>query len=198
METYVDPAVSRQKFDRELADYRKLEDDYIRRGWFLLKAEFPKVFVVFVAARLNPACLVLGALLDFTDYDYQPPSVVIVHPITRVPYKFKELPSKMPRMILPPTPPAEAAQGLVVVAPQPLMVAHSPDDVPFLCLPGVREYHNHPAHTGDLWPLHRKSGEGTLHFILSQIYKYGVEAIDSYSVELNVKITGLTQHTIPE
>ncbi len=198
METFVDPAVSRQKFDRELADYRKLEDDYIRRGWFLLKAEFPEVFVVFAATRLNPACLVFGALLDFTDYDYQPPSVRIVHPFTRVPYKLQELPSQMPRVTLTPNLPGEAVQGPVAVTPQTLMVAHAPDDIPFLCLPGVREYHNHPAHTGDLWPLHRKSGEGTLHFILSQIHKYGVEPLDSYSVALNVKITGLTQHGVPQ
>jgi hypothetical protein len=196
METYVDPAVSRRKFDRELADYRKLEDEYIRRGWFLLKAEFPEVFVVFAATRLNPACLVFGALLDFTDYDYQPPSVLIVHPFTRVPYKSRDLPNQMMRTTHLQNHPAAAVPGLIAVAPQPLLIAHAPDDVPFLCLPGVREYHNHPAHTGDLWALHRKSGEGTLHFILSQIYKYGVEPIDSYAVALQV--SGITQSTVPQ
>ena len=198
MEAFVDPAVSRHKFDRELADYRKLEDDYISRGWFLLTAKFPEVFVVFAAARLNPACLAFGVLLDFTDYDYQPPSVRIVHPFTRVPYKFRELPSQLPRAVLAPNPPAEAAHGLIAVSHQMLMVAHTPDEIPFLCLAGVREYHNHPAHTGDLWGLHRKSGKGTLHFILSTIFKYGVEPIDSYSVGINVKITGLNQSVVPE
>lgn len=49
VEALVDPAVSRAKFDRELAQYRALEDDYLRRGWWLLKAEFPEVFAVFAS-----------------------------------------------------------------------------------------------------------------------------------------------------
>ena len=155
METYVDPAVSRQKFDRELADYRKLEDEYIRRGWFLLKAEFPEVFVVFAATRLNPACLVFGALLDFTDYDYQPPSVLIVHPFTRVPYKSRELPNQMMRATHLQNHPAAAVPGLIAVTAQPLLIAHAPDDVPFLCLPGVREYHNRRSglNTSRIFPI---------------------------------------------
>jgi hypothetical protein len=195
MQTYVDPAVARQKFDREVADYRKLEDVYLRRGWFLLKAEFPEVFVAFAAPQLEPAPLVLGVLMDFTDYDYQPPSVKIVHPITRAPYKGRELPTRLLRAVVVNNPEIVFPPGVVAMKPQPLMMAHSEDDIPFLCLPGVREYHEHPAHTGDLWALHRKSGEGTLHFLLSQISKYGVEPIDQYTIAINLKITGFNQST---
>ena len=35
---YVDPAVSRAKFEREIAEYRSFEADYRARGWFLVKA----------------------------------------------------------------------------------------------------------------------------------------------------------------
>lgn len=198
METYVDPAVSRQKFDREIAAYRALEDEHIKRGWLLLKAEFPEVFIVFATPKLSPACVVLGVVLDFTDYDFQPPSVRLVHPFTRVPYKYRELPNKLVRTVLNPAPPDVAMQGTVIATPQALMVAHTPDEIPFLCLPGVREYHNHPGHSGDLWALRRNTAEGSLFFLLSQIYKYGVEPINGYSMALRININGLTQTDPPE
>ena len=33
---------------------------------------------------------------------------------------------------------------------------------PFLCVPGTREYHSHPQHSGDDWLLHRSTGAGRL------------------------------------
>lgn len=57
---------------------------------------------------------------------------------------------------------------------QAMMQAFSDDQIPFLCLAGVREYHNNPGHTGDSWFLHRGTGAGTLNFLLEQLYKYGV------------------------
>ena len=49
---YVDPAVSRAKFDREIAEYRILEADYRTSGWFLVKADWPVVVVVLPRTRL--------------------------------------------------------------------------------------------------------------------------------------------------
>ena len=63
---------------------------------------------------------------------------------------------------------------------------HDSEDVPFLCIPGVREYHEHPAHSGDSWLLHKGSGEGTLYFLLNTIYRYGVEPIPSYGISMGV------------
>ena len=53
---------------------------------------------------------------------------------------------------------------------------------PFICIPGIREYHNHPAHTGDSWLLHRRDGEGTLGFIVDKLYEYGISGIACYQV----------------
>lgn len=198
METHVDPAVSRQKFERELAEYRKLEDDHLKRGWWLLKAEFPEVFVVFATPKLNPPCVMFGAVLDFTDYDFQPPSVKLVQPFTRAPYKFSELPNRLIRTVLTPNPPGVGPEGSVSASQQALMVAHRPDDIPFFCIPGVREYHSHPGHSGDLWELRRGTAEGTLYFLLSQIHKYGVEPIAGYSLNLSVAINGFKQNQPPE
>src|SRR5688572_7142105 len=123
METHVDPAVSRQKFHRELAEYRKLEDDHLKRGWWLLKAEFPEVFVVFATPKLNPPCVMFGAVLDFTDYDFQPPSVRLVHPFTQVPYKQNELPNHLLRTVLTPNPPVVGEAQTFSASNQALMVA---------------------------------------------------------------------------
>ena len=198
METYVDPAVSRAKFEREIALYRQIEDAHLRRGWWLLKASYPEVFVVFACQRTKPTAIIFGALLDFTDYDFRPPSVRLVHPLTRVPYKFKELPTVFKRTVLAPNPPELAAQGLMSVTEQILMVAHHEDDIPFFCIPGVREYHAHPGHSGDIWELHRNTGVGTLNFLLTQMSKYGVEPVTGFNVAMNVVVTGFQQTSPPQ
>lgn len=200
----VDPAVSRTKFEREVAEYRKLEDDHIRRGWWMLRAEYPDVFVVFANSALKPPAVVFGALLDFTNYDLWPPSVKLVDPFTREPYKAKELPTILKRRTVHQVPPEVAAmvqqQGgepPEFVQEDPLMQWYSPDDEPFLCLPGVREYHEHPAHSGDSWLLHRDRGEGTLYFILEKLYRYGVQPIKNYNIQM-VPVIRFGQQEAPE
>jgi len=194
-EVLVDPAVSRAKFKREIAAYRKLEDEHIRRGWWLVKAEFPEVFVVFGTPNLRPPAVAFGAVLDFTNYDLWPPSVTLVNPFTRVPYGRSELPTVLNQAIAVATPPEQVAAGASAQAlmPHTLVQCHDGEnDMPFICLPGVREYHHHPAHTGDSWLLHRGRGEGTLFFILNQLHRYGSDPIAQYAVELKceIKVTG--------
>jgi hypothetical protein len=200
----VDPAVSRAKFEREVAEYRKLKDDLIRRGWWMLSAEYPEVFVVFANSELKPPAVIFGALLDFTNYDLWAPSVKLVNPFTREPYKAKELPTALKRRTVHPAPPEFIAmarqQGVEppeMVQEDPLMQAHSPDDVPFLCLPGVREYHDHPAHSGDSWLLHRDRGEGKLYFILEKLYRYGVQPITTYTIQM-MPVIRFGQQEAPE
>jgi hypothetical protein len=210
----VDPRVSQAKFEREVAQYRRLQDDYIRRGWWMVKAEFPTVFVVFGSSKGLVKSVVFGTIVDFTNYDLWPPSVRLVDPFTMVPYKAKDLPSPLYRRIAaaqpatptpavagaptiptPPSPTGPTAPGAVVppapqqpatVTVQPLAQAWGPEEIPFVCLPGVREYHDNPAHTGDSWLLHRGRGEGTLHFILEQLFKYGVQPM-SLTLHCQVK-----------
>ena len=72
---------------------------------------------------------------------------------------------------------------------QDLMQALSTDDVPFLCLPGIKEYHDHPGHTGDPWELHRPAGAGRLVRLLEVITKYGVEPVTGFNVNLVTQVT---------
>ena len=198
-----DPAVSRAKFEREVAEYRRLEQDHLRRGWMLLKAEYPKAFVVFANPAMSPPAVIFGALLDFTNYDLWSPSVTLVNPFTREPYKARELPvhflRRPPAAEIPPQVMAMMEQGVPfeqLMRPTRLLVWYAPDDVPFVCLPGIREYHEHPGHSGDSWLLHRGRGEGTLFFILDQLYRYGVQPI-TYAVEM-VSVVKLAPQGIPE
>jgi Predicted metal binding domain/Protein of Unknown function (DUF2604) len=186
---FADPAVSRAKFEREIAEFNDLGAEYGARGWFLLRAEFPEVMVLMAAPQLQPPAIITGVLFDFTNYDAMPPSVRLVNPFTRVPYRNSELPApaRMNRSLpaqplqLPGLPPGAAAQVQPV---QSLMQAHAQEDVPFLCVPGVREYHQHPGHTGDLWELHRASGAGRLVRLLEVIHQYGIQPIAGYGVNL--------------
>jgi Predicted metal binding domain/Protein of Unknown function (DUF2604) len=182
---YVDPAVSLAKYDQEIASFRHLQEEYRRRGWFLIEAEFPEVFVVMASVTTKPPAVVTGVLFDFTNYDAEPPSVRLVDPFTREAYRANELPTALNRAM---TAQAFEMPGLPAQlqmrAAQPLMQAHTPEEVPFLCIAGVREYHNHPGHSGDVWELHRAAGAGKLVRLLDIIHHYGVEPIRGYAVQL--------------
>jgi len=199
---FVDPLVSRAKFDRELAEYRSLEAEYRRRGWMLLWAEYPEVLVVLAAPQLVPPAVVTGVRLDYSNYDLRPPSVHLVNPFTAEPYKAKDLPTVLKRAVeggLPQIPGFVIPPGAQarVVRQEALMQSYGPDDIPFLCIAGVREYHDHPGHSGDAWELHRKSGAGRLVRLLDVITKYGVEPISDYQVTLVLQVAGLVQKDVP-
>jgi hypothetical protein len=199
---FVDPKVSRTKFDREIAEYRQLEPDYRRRGWLLVWAEFPSILVVLAAPQLTPPAIVTGVAFDYTNYDTLPPSVRLVDPFTGDAYKAKSLPTHLKRSVesgAPPVPGFQLPLGAQArfIAQQPLMQWYGPDDTPFLCLAGVREYHDHPGHSGDAWELHRRSGAGRLVRLLETIARYGVQPISDYQIALQTRISGFIQSEVP-
>ena len=184
IEQYVDPAVSRAKFDREITDFRSLEADYRARGWFLAKAHWPVAVVVLASKKTHPPAIVAAVQLDYTNYDAEPPSVRLVDPFSGRCLPSKELPTRLPRMINGPEMTMPDGAKARLRKPQDLMQAHSPEDLPFLCIPGVKEYHDHPGHSGDPWEMHRSVGEGRLVHLLGVISKYGVEPVTSFHVNL--------------
>jgi hypothetical protein len=186
----VDPAVSKAKLVRELRQYRRLEAEYIRRGWWLIQAEFPEIFVVFGLPQLKPPGVAFGVLLDFTNYDFWAPSARLVNPFDRQPYKPSELPTLMPRLT-----PQPHMGGAIL--PQNLVQVYGEEDEPFICVPGLREYHLHPAHTNDPWEPRRGKGEGTLYWVLDQFWQFGVKPISGFNVQLQLAITGFQQGPPP-
>jgi hypothetical protein len=187
---FVDLTVSRTKFDREIAEYRTHEAEYRLRGWFLLDVTFPIVRLLMVAPQLRPPAVVTGLELDYGNYDAVPPSVRFTSPFSGEPYRMKDLPFPPLNRALAAPPLPTPIPGLRMPTPiQPLLLAHSPDDVPFLCIAGVREYHDHPAHSGDSWQLHRAAGAGRLVRLLTVIDTYAVQPIN-YQVQLALQVSG--------
>lgn len=189
-EVLVDPEVSRAKFSREVEQCRQLGADLRRRGWWILEADFPNVLAAFVAPQLRPRPVMFGAHINFDNYDLWAPSVRIVDPFTGTPLLSREVPPHLAFMrqtsgagqVEIPGLGFVQAQGLE----QPLLITHGPDELPFLCLPGVREYHQHPAHTADDWLLHRDRGEGTLYFLLEKLARYGLEPVQQFQFGLQI------------
>ncbi len=197
-----DPAISRTKFNREIRQFRTLAAEYRQRGWYLADASFPTAVVVLAAHQVKPSPLVLGVRFDYSDYDLRPPSVQLVDPFTAEPYTRGSLPTQLPR---------RNAEGVLEVVglpegfpvpqfiqSQPLMQAYDDNDIPFLCIAGVREYHDHPGHSGDSWELHRSAGAGRLIRLLEIIDRYGTAPMVGYRMEVDVKIVGYQQNEIPE
>jgi hypothetical protein len=203
MPQVADPAASIAKFDRELVEYHELAADYRGRGWLLLRAEFPEILVALAAPQLKPSPIVTGVLLDYTDYDARPPSVRLVNPFTSEPYLAKDLPTSLVRRTSQPVPDGFAPPGLPpgavasMLTDQPLMQSYGPDEIPFLCLPGIREYHDNPGHSGDPWELHRPAGAGRLVRILHVVDTYGVRPINGFNIALAPQIAGFSQNEIP-
>lgn len=175
---HIDPEVSQAKFDEEVKMFMDAYDIHRKRGVMILECKFPDLYLAFAAPTLIPAPIVFAVKINFTNYDLEPLSVVFVDPFTLQPLKANQVLVPFLRNI--------GQEGQVV--PQALLQAEPvPDAVPFLCIPGVREYHNHPAHTGDSWLLHRKvAGEGTLGFIVDKLFNYGISPLNGYNIQIQV------------
>lgn len=196
---FVDPAVSQAKFDREVAEFRAQQAVHHRRGIWLLDATFPEVFLVLMATKAPPISAVFAVVINFENYDVEPPSVRFVHPVTRDPLRAMDLPHHMPRIKRTKGPngqPATGPNGEAMFEEQPLLQAEDPQRPAFLCLQGVREYHAHPAHTGDSWWLHRGTGVGRLAYLANILATYGVDTVQG--IRLQMMFGGFNVNPQPE
>lgn len=180
----IDPQISRAKYQEQLDNFRSNEAMYRSRGILLLKAEFPFVLFGFAAPRIKPTPILFGVRINFSDYDLQPLSVQFVDPFTERPLRVEEVGTNFfKRTGNVQTPDANGGIQLNV---QPLLQFHAPDGPPFLCVRGIREYHSHPAHTGDSWFLYRDTEIGTLDHIINVLYNYGINPLTGYHFQLGL------------
>jgi hypothetical protein len=83
-----------------------------------------------------------GIRINLDDYDLRAPSYTFRHPTT-----WELMPNHLlPQALLP----VEGRHMLV-------MLGNPITKVAFFCMRGVREYHEHPEHTGNEWLLYRGS-----------------------------------------
>lgn len=152
--------VSRAKLAAEIEDWQANAAIYTRRGWLLLDRGPLHVEVAFLAAVPLVGVFTIPVVtacvrLDYTNYDLWPPSLTFIDPRTREPAS--------PAVRAPATTPVGVRDALID--------GHPDTGRPFLCLPGIREYHNHPQHTGDDWLLHRAIGTGRLAVICEHVWQ---------------------------
>lgn len=179
-----EPAVTRRKFDREIARFREHEEHYRKLGIWMLECAYPQVLLAFATASSPQIYIPFGAFIDFKDYDERPLKVTLVNPCTRQPLRLNEVlpqfmklpmgqlpPGRLMRVRQDPSHPSGLAKDDI------LQGWEDPDALPFLCIAGVRAYHEHPAHTGDSWWLYRKTDRGTLHQIIHTLWAYGTKNI---------------------
>ncbi len=155
----VNPDVNARKIERELELWDANAEAYSRRGWIMLRREPPVLDIAF-QARLpiggNIVPVVAACVqIDLTNFDLWAPSVEFIDPISRD-Y----------------APPVAKALVETEGGAQNLIVGTHPDTGrPFFCIPGVRQYHSHPQHTGDPWLLHRPLRGGSLTLICERIWQ---------------------------
>jgi putative metal binding uncharacterized protein len=168
---FLDPAVEQRKFEHELHVLRRNAARLSSRGIWLVRAVFPEIDFICVPRlplrvafplppQLQPQGVPIGAAqafdfqalsgrafgvrLDLAGYDQRAPSVT---------FRDQGTWELLPFALLP--------LGVLSDDPskpqQVVLDAHPTAKRPFLCLRGVREYHEHPQHDGDDWAIYRSS-----------------------------------------
>ncbi len=170
----VSPDISRRKLGEELAHWDANTDAYRSRGWLLLDADLDNLRVdlgfLAIAAIGDMQVPIMTACvrLRYNNYDLWPPSLTFIDPRTGEPTN----------------PPVQAPARINANEVRNALLGYPVTGAPFLCLPGNREYHNHPQHTGDDWLLHRAAGEGRLAVIAERIWQRMVRNVIGLQVVL--------------
>jgi len=180
--------VSRAKLKAELDNWAANAQAYRRRGWILLDGNLDDLrvevgFVSLVALGEQQIPFLSAAVrLTYENYDLWPPSLTFIEP----------------RSGNPAPPPVQAIERVDGGEPRNALLLHPVTRRPFLCLPGLREYHSHPQHSGDDWLLHRAEGAGRVAVICDRIWRrmvlnvVGVQmnllSVPGMGVQLNIGI----------
>jgi hypothetical protein len=193
--TRVAPEVSRLKFEREVNRLVEQQADLQSHGIFIFGTPtYPIVELIFVARHplqvvISPpksanielppdappgtVAMAIAAIpsisaqafkarFDLTDYDLRAPSLEFRDPWTDVLLSygtmFRALEHEKDRQT-----------HLVLLDDHP--ITHKP----FLCLRGIREYHEHPQHSGDDWLLYRP--HMSLFSIVMSLWRVSVDIV---------------------
>lgn len=178
----IDARVSRLKFEQEIERIDVQSETLKKRGVVIQKIQYPFVEAIFIprsnlklqlpielppgtplpalpAGMIIPpgskmqmiainelqglAARAFGVRISLNDFDQRAPSVVFCDPFTwdELPYEKLHRGNHM----------GDNGTAFNVLLP-----GHPLTKKPFLCMRGIREYHEHPQHTGDDWMQYRK------------------------------------------
>ena len=165
--------VSQAKLDEELAQWEANAAAYRRRGWVLLDAHDLEVDVAFIGSvsliDKNLPAITVTIRLSYDNYDLWPPSLTFIDAKTGDPA----------------LPLVQALERVGTTGEVRNVLLDHPNGRPFLCLPGLREYHSHPQHSGDAWLLHRTSGAGRLAVICDRVWRRMVRNVIGLTMQVS-------------
>jgi len=166
----IDPEISRRKYDSEIKRLVEQRENLEERGIFLLQSSsYPAIDFILAPRNLLRLAVPAGsppgappmppntvqafdmpsiagrafkARFDLSDYDLRAPSLTFLDPWTNELLTYQNMFKAFE---------FEPARGAHLV----LLGDHPTTHKPFLCLRGIREYHEHPQHSGDDWLLYR-------------------------------------------
>lgn len=170
---YMEPEVSLIKYKEEIGKFLEIVDVWREKGVFLIHEDYPLVEFLFTTHKIRPSAVAFAVQIDFTNYDIEPPSLKFICPFTKKILAGNEV---LPHFIQ-----SNQPNNANLAIQQNLLQSHQ-NKPPFFCIAGIKEYHDHPAHTGDSWLLYRKNGEGSLGFILDQLYDHSIPYIKGYQL----------------
>ena len=148
----MDRTVSLKKFNSAVQSLLTDAGLYIAdQEWNVIAATYPTLAVVFRHPRSRRK---VEFRFHCNDWDELPPSLSLHDP---------ENGQELPWSAWP--------QGVWSV-----LNSHPSTGKPFLCLPGIREYHTHPVHLGDVWDRYRP---GTSYGLLSIVDRVQQRFYDS-------------------
>jgi len=196
---FVDRRITMRKFERQVDDFIEREDEYRKAGIICQKLDFPHFEFAFLAKYSymhkddeNPPVqlfrpypfFLFAVRIDYTNYDILAPSIRIIDPFTSeitsaaIPCPIVIAPSQQNNKSI--------LDAKFKVQNQNILLKDNKGHF-FICLRGIREYHEHPQHNGDSWFLHRLTGKGDILNILDQLQLYSVSNFNR-SFEQQIKL----------
>ena len=143
----MDRAVSLRKFE---ADIRSLSTDAAvfaaAKGWRIISTDYPTLTV---ALRHSRSSREIEFRFACDNWDELPPSLTLHDPKEGLELAWKEWPR----------------------GDWAALDGHPGTNKPFLCLSGIREFHNHPRHGRDRWEDHRLRGTYRLANIIDRVHQ---------------------------
>lgn len=191
---FVDIEITKIKFKKELQEFKLNEYEYRKKGVICIKTNPHSINLLFAIPHIKPQPIAFAVNIDYTNWDVEPPSIKFIDAFTDkklerkdIKINFYQIKDKNNIKVLP--------NGQILELD---LLQGNTGIKPFFCIPGVREYHQHPAHSGDSWMLHRTKGEGKLCVLIEQLYKHSIAQSAGFAVNIEMKANATVTGIIPD
>lgn len=141
----MDPDVSKFKYAQEVSIIHNGASAYSTgAGWELGQMNYPLFEVVFTHPTTKRK---VGFRFNVESWDFLPPSLSLFDPESKAELPWEQWPKNVWSVGHP----------------------HPVTGKPFLCLPGIREYHTHSSHLNDSWENLRSRESYSLRYIIHRV-----------------------------